>query len=378
MVVMRFVALFVCVVTSAVIAPAVEKASLEGRVVHAQTGEPVRKATLTLRGATSRGGALSAVSDAGGHFLIRDITPGTYKLTADHTGFLRQEYGARGARSSGVSITLSDGQNSRDLEFRLTPQGVITGKVLDDDGEPLQRATLSGWIVTGKVSGGQATSAGSATTNDIGEFRLAGLAPGRYLLSASMRRSSFRGEQVVRGDGGGQEDFVPTYYPGVTDRASAATIEVPPGQEVSGIRIQLRKSPVYRVSGTVAATPAPNGRSLRVMLVSRQASAGSPGFGSSGMVQKDGGFDITGVLPGSYYAVAMGGEGRPRVVGKLPVDVTSGNLDNLVIPGGQPVSLNGSMRVEGDDKASVRSASVELMPESMVAFQTPPARVKED
>lgn len=114
-----------------------ELCKIEGRTVNLLSGEPVRRAKLTLRQVGGRRVALTAVTDAEGRFLFQNAEPGSYLLSAERTGFLRMEYGARSASSAGAPLTLAAGQRLRDLEFKLTPQGVITGRVVDEEGEPL-------------------------------------------------------------------------------------------------------------------------------------------------------------------------------------------------------------------------------------------------
>jgi carboxypeptidase family protein len=65
---------------------------ITGRTLHAQTGEPVRKVKLILHQMRMESVPYSAVSDAEGRFSIDDIEPGSYKLAAERSGFLRQTY----------------------------------------------------------------------------------------------------------------------------------------------------------------------------------------------------------------------------------------------------------------------------------------------
>src|SRR5450432_4318230 len=90
---------------------------IEGQVVNAITGEPLKKASLILSPMQPRGGDItpsSAMTDATGHFTISNITPGTYRLSAERTGFVRADYGATGPMRGGTTITVSSGQ-----EFKL-------------------------------------------------------------------------------------------------------------------------------------------------------------------------------------------------------------------------------------------------------------------
>src|SRR2546425_8450293 len=133
-----------------------EPARLEGKTVNVTTREPLRKVNLTLRPAANPGqGALSVTSGDDGKFSFSDLSPGSYRLSAERAGFVRQEYGARGNSPMGTTLTVAPGQQVKDLEFKLVPQGVISGKVLDDDGEPALRAAVSVMRQMGRGSRGR-------------------------------------------------------------------------------------------------------------------------------------------------------------------------------------------------------------------------------
>ena len=108
---------------------ATKPSKIEGRMVNLVSGEPVRRVNLTLHVAGRPAASLTTVSGADGHFLFPKVEPGTYRLSAERTGFLQQDF--RG------SLVVGAGQPVPDLVFKLTPQGVITGKVVDEEGDPV-------------------------------------------------------------------------------------------------------------------------------------------------------------------------------------------------------------------------------------------------
>ena len=176
------------------------------------------------------------------------------------------------------------------LEFRLPPQGVIMGQVSDEEGDPLPRSSVSAYPMdnlgsaqtapVGMRGGGQfgQSSGGSAMANDIGEYRIAGLSPGRYLVVATS-------QGVGPGRGGGRggpaamaqsDDLtqvaVPTYYPSATDPAAAAPIEIAPGQDVAGINITIRRGALHRIQGRVMGGNPQELPSIMLSLMPRAAS----------------------------------------------------------------------------------------------------------
>src|SRR5204863_2706010 len=109
--------------------------AIEGRAVNLVAGDPVRRATLTLRPIAQQGSPRIVISDAAGRFSFERVQPGTYSLSAERTGFLRQDYGGRPSSVIGTPLSVSDSQPLTGLVFKLTPQGIISGKVLDEEGE---------------------------------------------------------------------------------------------------------------------------------------------------------------------------------------------------------------------------------------------------
>jgi len=107
-------------------------ARLEGQVL-SQTGEPLRKATLRLApyyaDRSSNAVSYTDTTDGTGKFVFEGVLPGRYTLSAERTGFLAQNYGARGATNSspGSVLALAAGESMKDLDFKLIPQGVVTG-----------------------------------------------------------------------------------------------------------------------------------------------------------------------------------------------------------------------------------------------------------
>ncbi|MCC6862574.1 MAG: carboxypeptidase regulatory-like domain-containing protein [Bryobacterales bacterium] len=364
-------------------------AKIEGRVVHALTGEPVRKAQLTLRKRVREAMPVmsgeSTVSDDEGKFRFDRVEPGTYSLYAERTGFLRQEYGARSNSYMGTPITVRPGEAMSSISFKLLPQSVIAGRVVNDEGEPVQQAQVM--VIRQSGSGGQGPASAGAATNDIGEFRVANLSPGRYLLRVMPQQGFFGGPPPAppKSEGGkGRQANVPTYYPGVSDAAAASPVEVTPGQQVTGLSITLQKGWVYRISGKLTAPPAA-GQMTRLMLMPRERNPLSISFfgGAGGFVKPDGSFQIDNVQSGSYYVAAMqhdmAGGGRPQVVARTPVDVTDQDVEGVLLQVQAGVDISGSVRVEAKEKTvSTAGMRVALTPAEGIPLNTPNAAVGAD
>jgi len=197
-------------------------ATLEGRAIISTTGEPVSGVSLALRALPPGTDTVKVASDADGRFSFEEMEPGSYILSASRSGgFLAEVYGAGSPGSSGTPLTLSAGQVLTNIEFRLTPLGVISGTVVDDRGNP-----MSGVLVT--ATGAASMANRIELSNDAGEFRFSGLAPGSYTLMAIP--SEGPQPPATRATTGEPEQsetrLVAAYYPSAADAAGAIPLEV--------------------------------------------------------------------------------------------------------------------------------------------------------
>src|SRR5438445_911017 len=120
--------------------------TIQGQVFNAATGEPLKKASLNLQRTDVTPDMMSlptnysTATDASGKFAMKDIEPGKYQLRVNRNGFVSTSYGARGPGRPGTTLSLIRSQNLKDVVFRLTPHGVVAGRILDEDGEPVPNA----------------------------------------------------------------------------------------------------------------------------------------------------------------------------------------------------------------------------------------------
>jgi Carboxypeptidase regulatory-like domain len=351
--------------------------AMEGQVVNAVTGEPLGKAALTLRRADSPPGppgmggparSYSASSDASGKFSITNIEPGKYRLSATRTGFVAAEFGARDYMQTGTTFTLDPKQNMRDLMFRMTPNGVITGKVVDEDREPV--AFLQVQAMRHRYSQGkkQLVSYGSATTNDIGEYRIFGLPPGRYYISVSARRN-YGPDRRPTGQQGPEEEYVASYYPATTEAAAAAPIDIVPGALFTGANVALGKRRTVHVKGRVsdASSTGNERRRPMVFLIPRALSSSSLMMRPSS-IDASGNFDIRGITAGSYTLVALMQDRGKSIMTRVPVEVGNSNVENLSITINPALSLSGTVRLDGEGVASVSTVQVNLRPRDPIGM----------
>ena len=160
-------------------------ATLKGKVANAVTNDALKKTTLILTRSSGSGATTKAETGDKGEFSFEDIEPGRYYLFAERTGFTRQAYGARGNALIGTGLLFSAGQEIKDVLFKLQPNSVISGKVLDEDGEPIPQTMVMALRVMYQRGKKQFLPLATSITNDLGEYRLANLKGGKYSVSAT-------------------------------------------------------------------------------------------------------------------------------------------------------------------------------------------------
>jgi hypothetical protein len=333
-----------------------ETCAVEGQVFNLATGEPVRKAQVALRPVgSSSAQPLGAYSDSGGRFSITGIPPGRYTMSASRAGFVAAGYSAQGAGRRGGTLSLAPGQHMKDVVFRLTPQGVLTGRVFDEEGDAIAGVMVQALRFGYQEGRRSLVPAASGGTNDIGEYRLAGLSPGRYYLSAT-----YRGQPAFAG--AAAHDYAPTYYPGTADPAAAAPIQVIQGNELRGIDVTLSRTRTVRVSGRVTSPSGSQGSgNTLVFLMPREG--GIRGYTSRNTTAaREGRFEIAGVIPGSYTIAAHRYEDGRRSTASQPVEVGEAGVENISLSLAPGFDVPGQVRVEGEPEPRFGNAVVSFLP----------------
>lgn len=343
-------------------AAATATAAIGGRVMAADSGRPIKRARVIVSG-SGRGGR-STVTDDQGRYLVTDLPAGRYTISATKAGFVNGIYGQRHPLQAGTRIDLADGQQAANVDVRLVRGGVITGHVADEDGEPLVRARVTVQRYQYVNGERQLTIAGTDDSDDRGQYRVFGLAPGEYFVSATALDSGRggRGLQIFiaagpGGRGGGPVGFgaaqesepngyAPTYYPGVVTSSAAGKIAVAPGQEIGGIDFQVQLVTFATVRGVAGGA---DDSPVTVMLVPQDVN-GAPVAGVAvlrGRVEQGGAFTISNVAPGRYLAVARSGGRRDDPKTAIQTIAVNGqDINNLALVLTPGVSVSGNITVE--------------------------------
>ena len=350
---------------------------ITGVVTDAITKMPVKKPTITLNPMGNMGGRnqtmQAAVTDGAGAFTITNVQAGQYRLM-----FQQQNYPQ--ARFGGVmkTVEVKAGESTGPVTVELIPGASISGHVLDEDGDPLQACNIQ--IHPAKHLDQGVQMSGMTPSNDDGEYRLYGIAPGKYILSAQCHHTIFQARPFSAGP-----DLPPArayplqYYPLTSEAKSADVVELTAGNEKSGVDFQVRPSVVTQVHGAFSPGGADwHGGNLQVMLASpdRRMNMGSAIDSAKGT------FEFRQVFPGSYilFAVTNGGEDN-RIGAFQPVDVSDKPVA-LVLELRHAVELTGKVEIEtsGNTANPVTPGQLNIMlfPQFQMGMGPQPAQVNND
>jgi hypothetical protein len=362
-----------------------DKCSVEGTVINSATGEPVKKARVTLAPVGPPVDLYATTTDSTGHFLIDEVDAGRYSLTASRVGYTKPT-STHGRRNSNAALTLEKGQEIKEVVLKLAPDGVIAGRVLDADGDPVAEVAIQCMRVGYENGKHNLADHIGTNTNDLGEFRLPGLMAGKYIVSANFsNQNMYAGMQKRPAQKSGQgqateEAYVTTYYPHTMNPSSASPIEVSPGAQINGINLTLMRARTVHIKGVVSAEiKLPTGIPWVSLHPLDEIQSGKPQVG--GTVGPGGDFLLGGVVPGSYVLLAgcMVFRDRKYYTARIPVEIHDSNIEGMAITLRPPREFRGQVIIE--DKGDLRGATLDawLQPKDGTFFMGGGStQVKED
>jgi hypothetical protein len=279
----------------------------------------------------------AAVTDIEGRFEFQRLVARTYTVTATRAGFLTTAYGQRRPSDSPAAIALQSEERRDGIDITLPHPSVMTGRVVDEAGEPVEGADvrlLHSQYRDGRRRLVDAGGQGTHRTDDRGVYRIYGLPPGEYIVSAQVAT----GQSVADLRG-----LTTTYFPGTANPREAQQRAVDVAQEVSDVDVALVRAPTAGISGTIVDAvghPLDSG----LILTPSQRSGALAADAIEARIDPDGHFAFPNVTPGEYVLQATKGGDTPNDEGESATQfVTVGNRDIT----GLTIRLSGGSTLKG-------------------------------
>lgn len=308
---------------------------IRGRVLAADTGKPLAGAIVTLVNTRASNPADRQGrwirTDADGQWEAPGLPPGAYTLSVAKAGYLKIEYGQKRPFERGKSLDVAAGQALDRIDITLPRAGAMTGKVFDEFGDPAAgvfvRAHRQRYIdgrreltpLTETLEG--LANGGGDITDDLGQFRIYGLSPGDYYVSASFNPP---------GQAGAAIGYPPVYYPGTPSAGEAHRISVGLGEEAQNINVTLVSARYATVSGVVLnSLNAPASASLQ--LITSDPLVGMPV--DPARATSNGTFTFRNVPPGEYRLNAYDvrpAAGAPEFA-SVPVSIAGDDVTAIAV-----------------------------------------------
>jgi hypothetical protein len=324
------------------------------------TGKPLRRAQVRLT-VDELIPPRTASTSNDGRYEIRDIPPGRYTLRVQRSGYIALNYGQRRPGEQARPLEIAANEVLEKVDFALSRMGIVSGRVLDELGEPIVGVTV--WAMQPRYFDGRrklVPTGGNARTDVTGHYRLLSLPPGDYVVMGTTRETwplDTDPKQVFA--------YAPTYFPGTPASAVARRVKVGVGQETPGIDFSLVPGRTSKVSGNATSV---SGRSLagETVTMSQDIAGPTTSMGpsvASAKVAGDGTWTLSNVPPGEYRlsirTPARGGE--PAQEGHLTINVAAADLEGLPLVAGaggtvrgHVVTDDGSPLPAGFDRMQVR------------------------
>jgi hypothetical protein len=323
--------------------------SLSGTVINAASGEPIRRAAVQISG--QNGGV--ALTDAGGHFVLEGLAEGVAFLTVIKPGF----YNGEASHSTPVRV----GKDAPAVLLKLTPWGVISGRVTTKDEQPLegfQIRILAKQNVAGRLI--WTDQPNQALTNEDGEFRVVGLQAGTYYVAVDQSTVTTLSQKGV--PNAREQIFAKVFFPGVPDLASATPIEIAPGQDLEA-NFTLSPELMYQVTGTLS------GPSNEVTGLTFSRKAGDDSDFTQTAALQGGKFQVK--VPAGAYSVGGTMGGGVELTTPAATVVIRSDESDLRVPLHAAVTIPVEIKKEQGAAGSERRVPVEGIPPGVILQLVP-------
>jgi protocatechuate 3,4-dioxygenase beta subunit len=379
---------------------------LRGKVIAGDNGAPVRRAQVRVSSPDI--GTKTTMTDNQGRYEFRDLPASRFNLSVSKSGFVAMQYGQTRPFEPGRPIELAEAQAMDKADVALPRGGVLAGRVVDEAGEQIAEAEVSAMRMQYQNGKKRLVPTGrTATTNDLGQFRIYGLPPGEYYVSARFSNGAGLGLMAIEmltgggpGSTGANQNtgYASTYYPSTPNPAEAQRVTLAVGQELPSVDIQLQPVRLAKITGQAVGSDGKPMSGAIVMLMPTMKDAMMFAPGGTSRTDKDGNFTLNSVTPGEYSlqvqslggvfetaggagtmmfsfrtssdAPAQGGPSQQREFAMSAVNVTGEDISGMILVGTRgakaagTITFAGGMKPEGaaNMRISAPAADVDANP----------------
>lgn len=359
-------------------------AIIEGSVINTQNSRTVPRASVTLLRVKGTG-SKSQRCDSSGHFIFQNVEPGSYRLSAQRQGF----FSDASKREYQPIIEVAAGEHVKNMPVRLMPAAVVSGEALDEYNDPVPDVGIRLLVVQMKLGQMYLRVAGKAITDDRGQYRVAGLHPGKYYVVAEYKPNNANLEalksmiaekllerrQVITTKNDAlyfdapQESvepaytYAPLFYPATSDFQQAQALRLNPGDEVAA-NFLLISAPVVSIRGKVVnglTGGPPAGASVAAFWTAYMEGEGLPAQVSA----EDGTFEIRGLAPGTYTLRAGFTQDTQNFEGEQTVEVGNEGAQNVQIATLPDFTAAGHVTIAGTPDHPPRRVLIEFAGEGL-------------
>lgn len=343
---------------------------IAGKVVSSTSSTPLPQTRVTIASVSNQREKQSLITGNDGAFEFKNLAPGKYSLQAARRGFIESSFDQHERYSTAI-VTGSDA-DSEHLVFRMVPQAVLTGRVLDEAGEPVRQASVSLFRQDQSAGVTLVRRVEQDQTDDRGTYEFAELPAGNYFLSVNARPwYALHPRSVPNPDGtldspptahSFDVTYATTYYPDATDSDEATPIPLRGGERLS-VDIHLSPVPALRILVRTPQSPeqgfaAPAilqksfdsmenvtsqfmARGPNVTFSSGPGSTATPGLGQ---------MELTGIPPGKYTVFVPDNNAEPMQGTLAEIDLNH-NGQELSPSSGEPVSsIKFAVQISGEPR----------------------------
>ncbi|MBZ5507656.1 MAG: carboxypeptidase-like regulatory domain-containing protein [Acidobacteriia bacterium] len=373
-----------------------QAAIIEGTVLNIQNSRTIPRAIVSLRQMRAGQQGKSTRADGNGHFIFKNVDPGMYRLAAERQGFFSDDR----KREYQPLVEVSAGEHVKNLPVRLMPSAILAGEIVDEFNDPVQDVEVRALAVRVRLGQMYLTPAGKMVTDDRGQYRIAGLHPGKYYLVAEYKHGDATAEAIKTQIAGqlvaatqanakvGQEvtplfrpdvteaafTYPPLFYPATNDFQQAQILALNPGDEFAA-NFLLISAPVVSIRGRV--TNGLTGASAGTASVSAFWTPYMEGDGMPARVSPDDAtFEIRGLAPGTYTLRASFTDHGESYTGEQTVEVGNQGAQNVEVAVLPDFAATGHVTITGGlrnpmGRVVIEFAGEGLMPRIFTSARAP-------